>query len=195
MFAGGADQGGSASAPPPVATLAARILAVKRWHNVSEQYALPRVCFQWGGGGAIRPFNCHRVFVFHGPRVYRCRARLDWSLSHLTTFQAFRASVQDTTGRRRPFAPESPADAALLEKLWVALKPDTRRRGDPTEWPELGFQGAEAATDFRGMGVLGCESLVWFAQQHSSAARRLLLESHVPNLKWCVPRRMSVCRL
>ncbi len=116
----------------------------------------------------------------------RCRARLDWSLSHVAHFQIFRASVQDTNERRRPFAPDLPTDVALLEKLWVALKPDTRRRGDPTEWPELGFQGAEAATDFRGMGVFGCESLVWFAQNHPMAARRLLLETQVPNLKWCV---------
>lgn len=41
---------------------------------------------------------------------------------------------------------------ALLEKLWKALKPYTRRNGRITkEWQEIGFQGKDPATDFRGM--------------------------------------------
>ena len=41
---------------------------------------------------------------------------------------------------------------ALLEKLWKALKPYTRRNGRFTkEWQEIGFQGKDPATDFRGM--------------------------------------------
>ena len=45
-------------------------------------------------------------------------------------------------------------------------------------------QGQNPATDFRGMGILGLESLVYFAQTHPAAARRVCNESLVPNMRW-----------
>ena len=46
------------------------------------------------------------------------------------------------------------------EQLWNALRPD-----DPLEeritkkWIDIGFQGADPATDFRGAGLLGLKQL------------------------------------
>ncbi len=74
--------------------------------------------------------------------------------------------------------------AVNVRQLWSHMKPEIRLQGDRTEWPSLGFQGENAATDFRGMGVFGCESLVWFGRTYPKAARRLLLESSVPDNKW-----------
>jgi hypothetical protein len=65
------------------------------------------------------------------------------------------------------------------------LRPEIRRSSRYTdEWNELGFQGNNPATDFRGMGILGLESLVHFASAHPKAARRVCNESLVPNNKW-----------
>ncbi len=114
------------------------------------------------------------------------RQRLVFGLLQLVHFQRLRASVADVTRRRRAFDEANADDEALLESLWTLLRPDVRRRGGRVtdEWQELGFQGSNPATDFRGMGVLGLESLVHFARAHSSAARRVCNESLVPHNKW-----------
>lgn len=46
----------------------------------------------------------------------------------------------------------NPEHVALLDSLWRALKPDSRRE----DWGEIGFQnGLVPESDFRGMGMLG----------------------------------------
>ena len=114
------------------------------------------------------------------------RQRLVFGVAQLVHFQRLRMSLFDTTLRRRAFDEANAADEALLEALWTLLRPDVRRRGGriTDEWQELGFQGNNPATDFRGMGVLGLECLVHFARAHPSAARRVCNESLVPHNKW-----------
>ncbi|KAJ9469430.1 ELMO domain-containing protein B [Diplonema papillatum] len=69
------------------------------------------------------------------------------------------------------------AHEALLERLWAALKPGVQRTARKTdEWGELGFQGKDPATDFRGNGLLGLANLVYFAEQHGELARRMMKE-------------------
>eukprot|EP00742_Colponemidia_sp_Colp-10_P004251 GILJ01004536.1.p1 GENE.GILJ01004536.1~~GILJ01004536.1.p1 ORF type:complete len:313 (-),score=58.19 GILJ01004536.1:163-1062(-) len=69
-----------------------------------------------------------------------------------------------------------------LEELWRALKPDVRRTGGriTREWGEIGFQGDDPATDFRGMGVLGLYNLVYFATQYPGECRQVLADSNHP---------------
>lgn len=45
---------------------------------------------------------------------------------------------------------------------------------------ELNFQGDDPKTDFRGMGILGLDNLVFFASEYNGAARHLLSHSHHP---------------
>ena len=46
----------------------------------------------------------------------------------------------------------------MLMRLWTNLKPESKLRGRKTEqWIDIGFQGKDPATDFRGAGVLGLE--------------------------------------
>jgi ELMO domain-containing protein len=56
------------------------------------------------------------------------------------------------------------------------MKPD-ESQGD---WTELGFQGKDPTTDFRGMGLLGLTQLVHFSAHRSIQARNALLESLHP---------------
>lgn len=43
------------------------------------------------------------------------------------------------------------------------------------------FIGDDPKTDFRGMGVLGLENLLFFASEYNSIAQRILLKSQHPN--------------
>lgn len=83
---------------------------------------------------------------------------------------------------KTPYRPET--DKALLDQLWRSLHhaptdaehcvaipvPDAR-------WKELGFQGADPSTDFRGMGLLGLDQLVAFATHAPKSAHNILQQS------------------
>ena len=68
-----------------------------------------------------------------------------------------------------------------LESLWAALmdadKPFVRKS---KQWGEIGFQGDDPKTDFRGMGMLGLENLLFFVHDFDKAAKHILSHSHHP---------------
>jgi ELMO domain-containing protein len=68
-----------------------------------------------------------------------------------------------------------------LYKLWNLLKPGVACPSRlSTEWNQIGFQGKDPATDFRGMGRLAIYSLVRFAERNNVAARGMLERSLGP---------------
>jgi len=68
----------------------------------------------------------------------------------------------------------------LLE-LWTLLQPDKPLLTRVTkQWQDIGFQGEDPKTDFRGMGILGLQNLVYFAREFGSAAKHILSHSHHP---------------
>ncbi|CAM0138611.1 unnamed protein product [Umbelopsis sp. WA50703] len=68
-----------------------------------------------------------------------------------------------------------------LMELWNSLMPDTPLEGRVTrQWGQIGFQGSDPATDFRGMGMQGLDDLVYYAQVHPQSARRALQSSLHP---------------
>jgi len=69
----------------------------------------------------------------------------------------------------------------LLRKLWERLCPDTELEGPITkQWSDIGFQGSDPSTDFRGMGLLSLENLVFFATVFTDHARNILSHSLHP---------------
>ena len=65
--------------------------------------------------------------------------------------------------------------------LWSALKPGARWEGrQGKHWKELGFQGEDPATDFRGGGMLALASLVHFAERYPRTSRRMVAEAASP---------------
>lgn len=77
-----------------------------------------------------------------------------------------------------------------LESLWSNLMPDIRRSKAPEittnpvsseSWKDIGFQGCDPSTDFRGMGFLGLLQLEHFANKHTEKAKRCLQESVNPS--------------
>ncbi|KAE8882011.1 hypothetical protein PF005_g7536 [Phytophthora fragariae] len=73
----------------------------------------------------------------------------------------------------------------MLEQLWKNLKPDVRREGGriTKEWGEIGFQGTDPMSDFRGMGVFSLIQLNHFTKDYKIEAQRALEESNHPT-RW-----------
>ena len=80
------------------------------------------------------------------------------------------------------FKSNNSAHTSLLERFWYAMKPHCRRAGNliSEEWSELGFQGKDPSTDFRGMGILGLYQLVHLSEKHHTHAEQILLNSNHP---------------
>ncbi len=71
------------------------------------------------------------------------------------------------------------ADLKLLNSLWQALNPESEKAPSlpADEWKELGFQGNDPSTDFRGMGMLGLDQLLAFATAAPKSAHNILQQS------------------
>ncbi|CEP11931.1 hypothetical protein [Parasitella parasitica] len=68
-----------------------------------------------------------------------------------------------------------------LLKLWEKMMPDTELESRlSTQWIEIGFQGNDPATDFRGMGLQGLDDLLYFIQKHANHALSCLQHASHP---------------
>lgn len=55
----------------------------------------------------------------------------------------------------------------LLVRLWAcAFGSDSKCQLHSERWVHLGFQSADPAKDFRGMGILGLANLVYFGEHY-----------------------------
>uniref|UniRef100_A0A915E8V2 ELMO domain-containing protein n=1 Tax=Ditylenchus dipsaci TaxID=166011 RepID=A0A915E8V2_9BILA len=57
------------------------------------------------------------------------------------------------------------------ERRLVSYNNEELKARKTNQWQDIGFQGDDPATDFRGMGVLGLDQLVFFAQSMSRHSR------------------------
>ncbi|XP_025405090.1 ELMO domain-containing protein 2 [Sipha flava] len=65
--------------------------------------------------------------------------------------------------------------------LWNELMPNNKLENRVTkQWQDIGFQGDDPKTDFRGMGILGLDNLVYFASKYTYLARCALSRSMHP---------------
>ncbi|KAF9134889.1 hypothetical protein BG015_003361, partial [Linnemannia schmuckeri] len=73
----------------------------------------------------------------------------------------------------------NPAHERKLMLLWDLLRPQDKLEGRYTkQWTEIGFQGKDPATDFRGMGMLGLDDLVYYAKYYPMSSKHALECSH-----------------
>ncbi|XP_043078074.1 ELMO domain-containing protein 1 isoform X3 [Puntigrus tetrazona] len=83
--------------------------------------------------------------------------------------------------RREPYDCENSAHEEMLMKLWKELRPDSPLSGRISkQWCEIGFQGNDPKTDFRGMGLLGLHNLLYFAEHDKATALQVLHDSLQP---------------
>ncbi|KAF2078270.1 hypothetical protein CYY_000460 [Polysphondylium violaceum] len=98
------------------------------------------------------------------------------ALEPITLFIALKQTIKQDVSIL--YDKENKEHEAKLEELWDALKPNIRRSGRLTsEWGDIGFQGKDPATDFRGMGILGLDNLHQFSIRHSQDATDVLRNS------------------
>ncbi|KAK9692462.1 Aldehyde dehydrogenase family [Popillia japonica] len=68
-----------------------------------------------------------------------------------------------------------------LYDLWANLMPNEPLESRVTkQWQDIGFQGDDPKTDFRGMGLLGLENLLFFATEYKTVAAHVLSHSNHP---------------
>ncbi|XP_066261587.1 ELMO domain-containing protein 2 [Euwallacea similis] len=73
-----------------------------------------------------------------------------------------------------------------LYDLWENLMPDEILEGRISkQWQDIGFQGEDPKTDFRGMGMLGLENLLFFTTEYRAPAQHVLSHSMHPIHGYC----------
>ena len=53
-----------------------------------------------------------------------------------------------------------------LKELWLLMRPNTEYLRLGSHWQDLGFQGHNPMTDFRAMGILSLDSMIYLAKNH-----------------------------
>lgn len=83
--------------------------------------------------------------------------------------------------RQTPYDSDNAQHEELLLRLWDLLMPyDPLESRISKQWQDIGFQGDDPKTDFRGMGMLGLENLIYFAEEYPAAATHVLSHSMHP---------------
>ncbi|XP_039910879.1 ELMO domain-containing protein 1 isoform X1 [Haemorhous mexicanus] len=94
--------------------------------------------------------------------------------------------------RREPYDSENPQHEEMLLKLWKCLKPNSPLKARISkQWCEIGFQGDDPKTDFRGMGLLGLYNLVYFAEWDTEIAQQVLTDSLHPKYREVTKKELS----
>jgi len=74
-----------------------------------------------------------------------------------------------------PYDPLCYHHEQLLRKLWLRCFPDKQLDGRMSNmWKMIGFQNKDPATDFRGMGLLALQNLLYFAENRPTLTKRIL---------------------
>ncbi|MQL80790.1 hypothetical protein Taro_013245 [Colocasia esculenta] len=75
-----------------------------------------------------------------------------------------------------------------LKALWYATYPDQELHGlISDQWKEMGWQGRDPSTDFRGAGFISLENLLFFAKTFSASFQRLLNKKGGIRAAWEYP--------
>ncbi|XP_008794921.1 ELMO domain-containing protein A-like isoform X2 [Phoenix dactylifera] len=75
-----------------------------------------------------------------------------------------------------------------LRALWYAAYPGVELRGLISEqWKEMGWQGKDPSTDFRGGGFISLENLLFFAKNYPKSFQDLLRKQEGDRAMWEYP--------
>lgn len=86
------------------------------------------------------------------------------------------------------FDPSRRDHQEALRALWHATYPDQELQGLVSEqWKDMGWQGRDPSTDFRGAGFISLENLLFFAKTFSASFQRLLNKQCGNRATWEYP--------
>ncbi|CAN6574449.1 unnamed protein product [Malus baccata var. baccata] len=87
-----------------------------------------------------------------------------------------------------PFDENRPDHQEALKALWHAAFPDVALQGlISDQWKEMGWQGSNPSTDFRGCGFISLENLLFYARTYPASFRRLLFKREGNRATWEYP--------
>ncbi|XP_006011129.1 ELMO domain-containing protein 2 [Latimeria chalumnae] len=109
------------------------------------------------------------------------KSSLHLCLLQISGYKKLYLEVEDL--RKQPYDSENKQHENMLLKLWNLLMPEEKLNSRISkQWADIGFQGDDPKTDFRGMGILGLMNLVYFSEYYSDKARQVLSHSNNPKL-------------
>ncbi|KAK7290710.1 hypothetical protein RIF29_05315 [Crotalaria pallida] len=87
-----------------------------------------------------------------------------------------------------PFDGSKPEHQDALKQLWKLAYPGRELPSLKSElWKEMGWQGSDPSTDFRGGGLISLENLIFFAKKYPESFQRLLLKQDGCRAEWEYP--------
>ncbi|XP_030045245.1 ELMO domain-containing protein 2 [Microcaecilia unicolor] len=85
--------------------------------------------------------------------------------------------------RKQPYDSNNDEHEEQLMELWSLLMPNQELVSRITkQWGDIGFQGDDPKTDFRGMGMLGLVNLLYFSKHYTEESRQILSRSNHPKM-------------
>ncbi|KAK0151486.1 ELMO domain-containing protein 2 [Merluccius polli] len=109
------------------------------------------------------------------------RKSLHTCLLQITGYASLYTCVEDL--RKGTFSSDNVEHEDMLLRLWKLLMPTVKLESRVTkQWGDIGFQGDDPKTDFRGMGMLGLTNLVFFSEHYTEEARQVLSHANHPTL-------------
>ncbi|KAJ8439148.1 LOW QUALITY PROTEIN: hypothetical protein Cgig2_027074 [Carnegiea gigantea] len=86
------------------------------------------------------------------------------------------------------FDPSRSDHQEALRALWYATYPDQQLHGLVSEqWKEMGWQGRDPSTDFRGAGFISLENLLFFAKTFPTSFQHLVKKQGGKRATWEYP--------
>ncbi|THU43874.1 hypothetical protein C4D60_Mb02t01420 [Musa balbisiana] len=87
-----------------------------------------------------------------------------------------------------PFDESRPDHQEALVALWHISFPETELTGLVSEqWKDMGWQGPNPSTDFRGCGFVSLENLLFFARTYPASFQRILFKQEGMRAIWEYP--------
>ncbi|XP_048318095.1 uncharacterized protein LOC107433989 isoform X4 [Ziziphus jujuba] len=110
-------------------------------------------------------------------------SNLQWHFSH------FEERLKRLKHRMKVYFDASrPDHQEALRALWYATYPNRELHGlISDQWKEMGWQGRDPSTDFRGAGFISLENLLFFAKTFSISFQRLLKKQGGERAAWEYP--------
>ncbi|KAK9052002.1 hypothetical protein SSX86_028630 [Deinandra increscens subsp. villosa] len=127
------------------------------------------------------------IFNRTGPKSSGNNKYVDFNFT--TLVQASEARYQRLRDRINvPYDETRVEHQKALVELWNLAYPDVTLKGlISDQWKEMGWQGVNPSTDFRGGGFLSLENLLYFAKTFPNGFRRLLLKQQGKRATWEYP--------
>lgn len=87
-----------------------------------------------------------------------------------------------------PYDSQNREHQEALKALWHASFPGTELLGLVSDqWKEMGWQGKDPSTDFRGGGFISLENLLYFAKNYPKSFEELLCKQNGDRALWEYP--------